>query len=209
MNSTLRLYFRTEDSSIPSIILTAQHRRLWKYYGADITKAFKIHTGVSFMHGVRIRVGVKDYNNEYLGWSHSGVTGRKAVTLYYLDGHQADPTILGELLHELGHRLLGQHKLFLDWRKTGMSVYEDNYETHRVLFSMLIPVIQDVFDKDTVQAIYSNVDERYSIEPSNNSPDSLLRSFHDAWQWTRALPSGLHSKQIKALFKQHEPTLPS
>ncbi len=205
---SLRVAFRPSSKELSTILLIARHRRIWKLHGEKIEKAFETVTSTIFIRGVTVRVQIKpqfeESELEYFGWSHSGSTGKIAVLLCYESGHILEEEILWQLIHELGHRLLGQHKLYINKQEVGISLEQDIYESHRVLFSFLSEVIESAFDKETSKAVIKRAELNYINQSKEAKAGPYLRS----WNWAKGLSKKRRKEIIRLIFEHRVLILP-
>ena len=201
----LRLYFRPHSTSIPVLLLTAQHRRLWQTYGAGIDQAFSSVTGQSFKSGVRLSVDIKtDSQGGIFEWSHAGKSNEAAIMLYYDSSAPSEYAILNQLCHELGHRLVEQHraKSYIDRQYTNKEIttVEWLYETHRILFVFLIDVITAAFDETTASKIIKYSEHNY-LESENSFEGTP--AYKEAWLWAKNLSYQKRRAITRSLFTEH------
>jgi hypothetical protein len=199
------VYFRPKDKSIPNLLLTSQHKRLWQLYGEQIIEGLKNVTGCTYLQGIRIEVGIlTPKGNGYLEWSHNGITGKEAMALYYESAYCSEVEILWQLCHELGHRLIGQHKLAIDPTQFSLSRWEENYETHRDLFVFLVDVFMIAFKNKLADQIINYGNSRYTGEDN----DPYRKSYEDSWVWANSLTRARRHELTRLLFEQNKLILP-
>jgi hypothetical protein len=194
----LQTYFSTPDkTNIDSVLLLGQHRRLWNTYGPAITTSFEQITEVEFLQNVRAVITI-DKEGES-GQSNSGITGREAMELCYPGAYIPEKRILWLLCHELGHRLEGQHEVYLDkkWHNT-LPETALLYEAHRRLFVYLIDVILHAFPGKVAHDILQWVDtDNYNVDKD----DPSYPSYTKAWKWARRLSHEERYELTQTIFQ--------
>jgi len=195
----MKIYFRPDESTLPSIQLYAQHRRLWQEHGESILRAFEKVTGESWQNGVRILV-VGNWDSEKNGFNSSaGFKSRRGISLRYASFNPPDWRVLSNLVHELGHRFIDQHQ--------AGSPHADNeaetLENHRQLFVFLVDVINRSFKAKLAQKIITEMEANY-----NDARKSESNPYLKAWQWSRQLTFKRRQEICWLMFAQKIAILP-
>ncbi len=194
------ILFRPVTGNIDDLLLVGKLKRLWDVHGPDITSAFTQVTGYDFTQDIRANVGVGDIA---VLESHSGITNREAMLLIYKSTYVADAKLLWLLCHELGHRLLGNHKLYINNSSHKYSKAEVNYEAHRTLFVFLIDVITAAFTDQVAAELLSCADDNY-MSPGDAWDDTYTKS----WKWAKQLAPGRRKELTAMLFDDKTIILP-
>jgi hypothetical protein len=194
------LQFRALTTSFDDLLLIGKHKRLWNIHGESILRSFRSISGHDFTQGIRIKIGVGD---TVIDESHSGMTNRQAMRLIYKSVNIDDTKVLWLLCHELGHRLLGNYKLYVNNSSHKYSRDQANYEMHRMLFVYLIDVIEGAFAADQAADLFSYADDWYY-----QSEDSFSNTYWQSWTWARKLTKARRHQLTKLLFDQRIIILP-
>lgn len=196
----VRLLFRAQDTNFDNLLLLGKHNRLWNQYGQSIIGGFEQITGLSFTQGIRIDVTIADESKEE---SHSGVTNREAIKLVYSSPNINDNQILWLLCHELGHRLLGQHKIYLHDTRNAQQKRINNYNTHRALFVILIELINLLFSSDIARWLLDYASKKYQ-----NASDEWDETYQKSWQWAYDLSPAHRRNLIETITEAKTLILP-
>jgi hypothetical protein len=183
----VKLLFHVHGTDFESLLLLGAHKRIWDQYGKAILDGFEKVTGLAFTQGIRVELLIAAEGEE---GSHSGTTNREAIRLAYTSPNVNEIQILWLLCHELGHRLLGQHKIYLNDTRNELQKRTNMCDAHRALFIILIEVINTIFTPGIARQLFERADYLYAV-PDVRWDDA----YQKAWQWARGL-SPLRRRQL-------------
>lgn len=183
----MRLVFKPATNDFATILDSGYLKFLWQPLEGQYIRALQDTVGLDFLHSrAVVRCGK-------MPGSESGKVGREAIriTTYtqYSDNNyaplrrQADD-LLATLTHELGHRLLAEHKIYLS-----DAIERENYHSHCMLYVFLYDSWVRAFGVERAKqlAVY---------QASNPMPD-----YHDSWQWATGLTAAKRQQLTKYLVR--------
>ena len=203
----MHIYFKPLQKSLPTILLTMEHKRLWRKHAPAIEAAFLETTGAPFKSSIRAIVGIREEDiTDYQDWSHSGLPMSEAMALYYTSSAPGETAILNQICHEVGHRLLQQYGKDVYLLGHDMDALEKLYESHRQLYVFLIDVLNKAFDENTARHILEYMERNYS-DPKEG--DESGKRYEQAWQWAASLPAVKRRELTRAIFQNKHANLDS
>ncbi len=186
----LRFKPATKDPS--DILDTAYVRSLWQRSGSSYSAAAQKVTGLTFINqGLTVSCGQYKLNT-------SGIAYREAVKITthrfvagsgFKHARKEDNELLAVLTHELGHRLLAEHRIVPPYPYP-----RRDYEMHRMLFVFLYDTWVTAFGE--AKAKEFTVYHDYPNEPE-------YREHYDSWNWARHLPPNKR-KRLTAYLVKHK-----
>lgn len=174
----------------------ARVKRIWDKYGQAVIKSLECSSGLQFISGVKVKVGLDDDPALWNGFS--GHDGKLAIRILMPSAsflHYNELTVW-LMAHELGHRLLDQHQIGFNL-KTMQSESEWDYYEHKLLFLFLQPALAQALTEDFYESLINNVVTYGYSNPSN--------SLAKAWSWSNSLSPQKRADLVGKIFTQTGP----
>lgn len=174
-----------------SVFAYARVKRIWDRYGQAVIKSLECASGLQFISGVKVRVGLNDDPALWNGFS--GHDGKLAIRILMPSAsflHYNELTVW-LLAHELGHRLLDQHQIGFNL-KTMQSESEWDYYEHKLLFLFLQPALAQALTEYFYESLIKNI-----VSYGYSTPSYPLAK---AWNWANKLSPLVRANLINKLF---------